>query len=266
MGIFSDLYSLNVNEHVEKKQGLSYLSWSYAWAEFKKVYEDAMYEVKKDDDQRCYFGDDDVGYMVYTSVTAGGLTHDMWLPIMDSSNKAMKKEAYKYTTRSGEKSVEAMTMFEVNRAVMRCLVKNLAMFGLGLYIYSGEDLPEDNSEYCCEDCGLVFEEFGKTSFNLFTKAQELSGDGKARCSECTKKYVDSQAMVEESVETVSALFKSIIDLGVDKEVPYGIVKEYLGVRNFTKIKDIDTANKIISELENILKNASSKKETKEEHE
>ena len=150
---FCELYSLNVNEYVEKKQGLSYLSWSYAWAEFKKIYPDATYEVKKDEHGRCYFGDDFMGYMVYTSVTAGGLTYEMWLPVMDNNNKAMKKDAYSYATRSGEKTVEAVSMFDVNKAVMRCLVKNLAMFGLGLYIYAGEDLPEDIKEYVCADCG-----------------------------------------------------------------------------------------------------------------
>ena len=155
---FVELYSLNVNEYVEKKNGLSYLTWSYAWAEFKKMFPDATYEVKKDADGRCYFGDEHIGYMVYTSVTAGGLTYEMWLPVMDGANKAMKAEEYTYKVADWqwdnvqrkkvkvgdiEKTVEAMTMFDVNKTVMRCLVKNLAMFGLGLYIYSGEDFPED---------------------------------------------------------------------------------------------------------------------------
>lgn len=150
---FQELYSLNVNEYVEKKQGLSYLTWSYAWAEFKKIYPDATYEVKKDENGKCYFGDESIGYMVYTSVTAGGLTYEMWLPVMDNNNKSMKAEAYTYSTRSGDRTVEAVSMFDINKAVMRCLVKNLAMFGLGLYIYAGEDLPEDIKEYTCSECG-----------------------------------------------------------------------------------------------------------------
>lgn len=150
---FQELYSLNVNQHVEKKDNLSYLSWSFAWAEFKKVYPDATYEVKKDAEGRCYFGDERFGYMVYTTVTAGGLSYEMWLPVMDANNKAMKAEEYTYTTRSGSRTVAAMTMFDVNKTVMRCLVKNLAMFGLGLYIYAGEDLPEDIRVFTCADCG-----------------------------------------------------------------------------------------------------------------
>lgn len=150
---FQELYSLDVSKWIEKKNDLSYLSWANAWAEFKKIYPDATYRVCKDESGRCYFGDEEIGYMVYTNVTAGGLTYEMWLPVMDANNKAMKLKAYKYATRRGEYTVEAITMFDINKAVMRCLTKNLAMFGLGLYIYAGEDLPEDIKEYVCADCG-----------------------------------------------------------------------------------------------------------------
>jgi NH3-dependent NAD+ synthetase len=61
---------------------------------------------------------------------------------MDGANKAMKAVPYSYTTRYGEKSVEAASMFDINKTLMRCLVKNLAMFGMGIYIYAGEDLPD----------------------------------------------------------------------------------------------------------------------------
>ena len=119
---FQELYSLNVNGYVEKKQGLSYLTWSYAWAEFKKIYPDATYNIQKDENGRCYFGDEQIGYMVYTSVTAGGLTYEMWLPVMDNANKSMKLNAYTYKTKNGEKSVEAISMFAITKAVMRSLV------------------------------------------------------------------------------------------------------------------------------------------------
>lgn len=173
---FQELYSLDVNKYVEKKQGLSYLTWSFAWAEFKKIYPDATYEVKKDEQGRCYFGDEQIGYMVYTTVTAGGLTYEMWLPVMDNANKSMKLNAYKYQTRSGEKSVEAISMFDINKAVMRCLVKNLAMFGLGLYIYAGEDLPEDIKEYTCTDCGKSVDS------GLAQRASKVFGT--VLCKEC----------------------------------------------------------------------------------
>lgn len=145
MASFQEVYSINVNDKVEKKDGLSYLSWAYAWAEFKKIYPEAIYEIKRFDG-KPYIYDENLGYMVFTSVTAESLTYEMWLPVMDGKNKAMKSESYTYTTKYGEKTVEAATMFDVNKTIMRCLVKNLAMFGLGLYIYAGEDLPEEAKE------------------------------------------------------------------------------------------------------------------------
>jgi len=137
-----ELLELNVNKFTEKKNGLTYLSWAIAWREFLKVFPEATYKIHKSETGTCYFGDPTIGYMVYTNVTAGGITREMWLPVMDGANKSMKLEAYDYTTKYKEKRCEAMSMFDVNKTVMRCLVKNLAMFGEGLYIYSGEDLPE----------------------------------------------------------------------------------------------------------------------------
>ena len=142
--IFETLFEINVNECVEKKNGLSYLSWAYAWAEVKKKFPTATYKIHQFGENHLpYVFDEGLGYMVFTSVTIEGLTHSMWLPVMDSSNKAMKSEGYTYDTKfKKDISVEPATMFDVNKAIMRCLVKNLAMFGLGLYIYAGEDLPE----------------------------------------------------------------------------------------------------------------------------
>ena len=139
--LFEKLNAMNVNEKTEKKNGLTYLSWAWAWAEFKKVCPDATYEVVKFNGLP-YAYDENTGYMVYTTVTAGGVTHEMWLPVMDGANKAMKNQPYKYTSYGKEKTCAAATMFDINKAIMRCLTKNLAMFGLGLYIYAGEDLPE----------------------------------------------------------------------------------------------------------------------------
>ncbi len=142
--VFENLFEVNVNDHIEKKKDLSYLSWPYAWAEIKKRYPKANYKIHQfGEKQLPYVFDEGIGFMVFTSVTIEGITHSMWLPVMDSSNKAMKSEGYTYDTKfKKDISVEPATMFDINKAIMRCLVKNLAMFGLGLYIYSGEDLPE----------------------------------------------------------------------------------------------------------------------------
>jgi hypothetical protein len=134
--VFERLSAINVNEHVEKKDGLTYLSWAWAWSEVKKACPDATYKIGETE------YDEVLGFMCHTSVTINGETLEMWLPVMDSKNKSMKKYPYEYSTKYGNKTVDAATSFDINKTMMRCLVKNLAMFGLGIYIYAGEDLPE----------------------------------------------------------------------------------------------------------------------------
>lgn len=158
--VFETLYHKNVNENVEKKKSgstqLAYLSWAWAWAEAKKECPNVVYKIMKfpsaDGTLLPYIHDKDTGYMVFTEVTIDDITHEMWLPVMDGANKAMKSSTYEYQVikwtngkRDGftGKRVEQASMFDINKTIMRCLVKNLAMFGLGLYIYSGEDLPEE---------------------------------------------------------------------------------------------------------------------------
>jgi hypothetical protein len=141
--VFETLASINVNEKIEKKNGLTYLSWAFAWGEVKKAYPSATYQIVSDPiSKRPYFFDENLGYMVMTEVTIEDQTLEMWLPVMDGANKSMTYQSYTYQTRYGEKVVEAATMFDINKTLMRCLTKNLAMFGLGHYIYAGEDLPE----------------------------------------------------------------------------------------------------------------------------
>lgn len=141
--IFETLYPINVNDKTETKEGLTYLSWAWAWAATKTLYPEATYNIKRFENNLPYVYDANTGYMVFTDVTINGLTHEMWLPVMDSHNRAMKSEPYTITTKYGKEiRVEAATMFDINKTIMRCLVKNLAVFGLGLYIYAGQDLPD----------------------------------------------------------------------------------------------------------------------------
>ncbi len=146
---FNQLTSLNLNEKTESKNGLTYVSWANAWKAFKEVYPTATYRIIKDPKTNMpYFVDPLMGIMVFTEVSANGLTYEMWLPVMDGANKAMKTEPYTYQVWDKvnrqyiEKKVEAATMFDINKTLMRCLVKCLAMFGLAIYIYAGEDMPE----------------------------------------------------------------------------------------------------------------------------
>lgn len=140
---FDVLSAVDVSEHVEVKNTgkaqLSYLSWAWAWAYVKKLYPDAAYEIIKFDGLP-YVYDAVTGYMVYTTVTIEGVTHEMWLPVMDGQNRAMLSHPYEVSTKYNTIQVQAATMFDINKTIMRCLTKNLAMFGLGLSLYAGEDI------------------------------------------------------------------------------------------------------------------------------
>ena len=129
--VFEKLFQINVNEHIEKKNGLSYLSWPYAWAEVKKLYPTANYKVYEAEDGCIYFNDGRTAW-VKTGVTVEGLEHIEYLPIMDYRNKSIL--------------LENVTSFDVNKSIQRSLTKALARHGLGLYIYAGEDLPEIETE------------------------------------------------------------------------------------------------------------------------
>lgn len=167
---FEELLKINVNEHTEDKNGLTYLSWTWAWSEFKKLCPKADYEIIKNENGLPYVYDENTGYMVYTRATDGNEWKEMWLPVMDGNNKAMLNHQYtykvkvykdgKFTGEYKEKTVEPATMFDINKTLMRCLVKNLAMFGLGIYIYAGEDLPE-GYEITKEEAEKIIINFGK---------------------------------------------------------------------------------------------------------
>ena len=150
--MFNALSNLDLKDKCEKRDQLTYLSWSNAWSEFKAAYPSATYEILKNENGLPYFSDPNLGIMVFTSVTVDDVTHQMWLPVMDSKNKTMKLQPYTYSVWDNykkayvEKTVQAASMFDINKTLMRCLVKNLAMFGLGLYIFQGDDLPEKQGD------------------------------------------------------------------------------------------------------------------------
>jgi hypothetical protein len=126
-----DLLKLNVNEHTEKKNGLTYLSWAWAWAEVLKADPQANYEVLMFPDREfpthmLPYQDLGSSHMVWVKVTVFGKSMIQQLPILDYRNKCIPEP----------------NAFEINTSIMRCLTKGIAMHGLGLYIYAGEDLPE----------------------------------------------------------------------------------------------------------------------------
>ena len=125
--VFAVLNAVNVNEHTEKKNGLTYLSWAWAWQEVKKRFPDARYTIYERPDGVNYWTDGRTCW-VKTGVTIGGLEHIEELPVMDYRNAAIP--------------LERVTSTDVNKAIQRSLTKACARHGLGLYIYAGEDLPE----------------------------------------------------------------------------------------------------------------------------
>jgi hypothetical protein len=169
MSKFLELRKLDVGTHIEKKNGLSYLSWAWAWDIFKQNNPTATYEIIKNPSTGLPYFESKAGAMVYTKVTVDDITHEMWLHVMDGANKAMKDEPYTYKTKSGDKICDAYSMADINKTLMRCLVKNLAMFGLGIYIYSGEDLPSETVD-------VVDTEAYKVQLNSSTTEAELKAN------------------------------------------------------------------------------------------
>lgn len=126
---FTKLYDINVSEKTEKKGGLTYLSWAWAWGELKKHHPDAEYTVYENANGWNYHTDGKTCW-VKTGVKVEHIEHIEYLPVMDFKNKSI--------------SADQVTSFDVNKAIQRSLTKAVARHGLGLYIYAGEDLPEDS--------------------------------------------------------------------------------------------------------------------------
>ena len=155
---FTELAAVNVNDRTEKKNGLTYLSWAWAWQEVKKRHPDAVYTVYENADGLLYHTDGRTCW-VKTGVTVNGIEHIEYLPVMDHRNKSIP--------------LDQVDSFAVNKAVQRSLTKACARHGLGLYIYAGEDLPEDAADkpqeppkaepknkrmtYLCAKCGTKIE-------------------------------------------------------------------------------------------------------------
>jgi hypothetical protein len=221
--VFETLYSLDVNAYTEKKKNLTYLSWAPAWAEVKKRYPDANYVIEQFGEERLpYIYDPKTGYMVFTNMTIQGQTYRMWLPVMDENNNAMKDAPYTYevkeynygkpTGKMVEKSVDAADMFNVNKTIMRCLVKNLAMFGLGLYIYAGEDLPEEKPK---------------------------------------DETPPQPSPLDTTIAEIDAVAKDLPAKGVAKAKIGEAIKSVCGTPNYKKITEVEVAQKVLEALKNL---------------
>lgn len=122
---FAELNKIDVSKYVEKKGKFSYLSWTYAIQTLKKHHPDATWDIERDEKGQPFFKTE-FGVFVEVSVTVNGITHSQIHPVLDNNNRPIEKP----------------NAFQINTSIQRCLVKAIALHGLGLYIYAGEDLPE----------------------------------------------------------------------------------------------------------------------------
>lgn len=173
---FSDLNAINVQDKIEKKNGLSYLSWAWAWAELKKKHPDATYTIYENKDGLFYHTDGQTCW-VKTGVTVNGIEHIEYLPVMDFRNASIP--------------VSKVTSFDVNKAIQRSLTKAVARHGLGLYVYAGEDLPEDEKKpVVCADCGKEIKPYTSDTGKKISVDVHCEGSikrfGRLLCLDCIK--------------------------------------------------------------------------------
>lgn len=125
---FARLSAINVSEHIERKGGFAYLSWPFAVAQLRLADPSACWQVRRFNDLP-YLGTE-IGFFVEVAVTVQGVTLSQIHPVLDGRNRP----------------ILAPTPFDINTSIQRCLVKAIALHGLGLYIYAGEDLPQIGTE------------------------------------------------------------------------------------------------------------------------
>ena len=190
---FDILNSVDVSGKTEKKNGLTYLSWAWAWGELKKRFPNANYRVVKNEDGWIYHHDGRTAW-VEVSVTINELEHVEILPIMDYRNNSIP--------------LDKITSMDAVRAIQRCATKCIARFGLGLYIYAGEDLPEEASETVtdtkptkktakasgasqtpCSVCGKAIGAFGQYSASAIVEQSTLKL-GQPTCYPCWTKLAE----------------------------------------------------------------------------
>lgn len=269
---FEELKKINVNEHVENKNGLNYLSWVWTWSEIKKHCPNASYEILKFENNLPYVYDENTGYMVFTKVTIDEQTYEMWLPVMDGNNKSMLNHPYTYKVKEYkdskwtggyvEKSVEVATMFDINKTIMRCLVKNIAMFGLGIYIYAGEDLPE-GYEISKEEAEKIVITFGKHNGKTLKEIVEQDQnyllwlinkeDTKQSLKDAISKliYIPTEEESKELLKLLSEVNDLIMETKVDREK----------LHNHFKVDNLNKLNKEqLMECKKILEKRLVKKE------
>lgn len=168
---FGALNSINVNDKTEKKNGLTYLSWAWAWGEVKKLHPDATFTIYEDS-AGCFYHTDGRTAWVKTGVTVNGIEHIEYLPVMDFKNRSIP--------------LESLTSVDVNKAIQRSLTKACARHGLGLYIYAGEDLPEDETG----KTAAQYERSVEGKVDIAAIANQATANNGIYCDRCGRSIFD----------------------------------------------------------------------------
>lgn len=190
--VFETLSAINCNEHVEKKNGLTYLSWAWAWHIVKKHYPDAYYTIYENADGWNYHTDGHTCW-VKTGVTIEGLELIECLPVMDYNNRSIIKEK--------------VTSFDVNKAIQRSLTKACARHGLGLYIYAGEDLPDALDDERREEVAPKKQTKAKKAEPTYEEWVKYIAEGKVnpKTNKTAKQaYIDKYNPTLQELETLEA--------------------------------------------------------------
>ena len=186
--IYETLSKINVNDKTEKKGSQTYLSWAHAWSELKKLFPNSQRNVYEDHNGNNYFTDGRTCW-VKVGVSVEGLEHIDYLPVMDMRNNAIL--------------LEKVTSFDVNKAIQRSTTKAIAMHGLGMYIYAGEDMPDDTAVSTKDS---IVSTLQKDGFKIATEADmDAAGviDFK-KLTEFMKRAVDRGDSWETTIATIEA--------------------------------------------------------------
>jgi hypothetical protein len=226
---FVELNKINVNDKVEKKNNLTYLSWAWAWGEVKKKHPDATYTIYENNEGWNYFTDGRTAW-VKTGVTINSIEHIEYLPVMDFRNKSIP--------------LDNISSFDVNKTIQRSLTKAVARHGLGLYIYAGEDLPEDDKPQKKET--LDFEREATAQKTATTKALNkaikegtplVKPQAKGTLDERYTKAVNWVNSIDDNVWSPTPAQRDSLNLLLDDLQSSGELDKFNSLKNLLNQKD-----------------------------
>lgn len=213
--VWKTLSTIDCKEYVEQKGNLSYLSWAWAWGITKQHFPSANYEMLPHETYP------DGTVMVRCNVSIEGMTHQMWLPVMNYKNQAVSNP----------------DAFAINTAMMRCLTKCLAMFGLGHYIYAGEDVPKADTTELFDQLLAVLDDddvFAFFEFNdSLTQVERNNAFNSAPPQQKTKYKNQWRERETQAVATLKDVYEAITE-AIENDDDAGFFENVDGMGEYTK--------------------------------